>query len=53
MQFLKWNKEKQNKYKQLFTDAVFEFFDIPTRILLTYNLIDADKEPKRVSFMRK
>ena len=32
-------------YKQSFTDEVFEVFDIPTRNLPTYNLIDSNREP--------
>ena len=32
-------------YKQSFTDEVFEVFDIPTRNLPTYNMIDSSREP--------
>ena len=31
-------------YIELFTDEVFEIFDIPTRNFPTYNLIDVNRE---------
>ena len=35
----------RKRYKQSFTDENLKKIDIPSRNLLTYNLIDADKEP--------
>ena len=39
-------------YKQLFTDEVFEIFDIPTVDPPTYSIIDAVKEPVRGKFYK-
>ena len=37
-------------YTQSFTDEVFEIFDRPKRNPPTFNLIDADREPKEGKF---
>ena len=38
--------------KQSYSDEVFEIFDIPTRNPPTYNLIDADREPREGKFYK-
>ena len=42
----------RKKYKQTFTNEVFEIYDIPTTNPPTYSLIDATQEPVKGKFYK-